>query len=170
LIVLLIVSGVSGAGKTTVGKLLAERLAIPFFDADDFHPPSNVEKMANGIPLTDADRLPWLETLAGMLDEWEQRGGAVLACSALKESYRAALASRCRGPVAWVILLGPEDVLAQRLASRKGHYFDRGLLRTQLETLEIPGYGWQIDIERPVQDILKEILERLINAGQSLSD
>jgi 6-phosphogluconate dehydrogenase/gluconokinase len=166
---LIVICGVSGTGKTTVGKLVAERLDLPFYDADDFHPPSNVEKMASGIPLDDADRQPWLEKLASKMADWQLRGGAILACSALKESYRATLESRCSGPVGWVILLGSEELLARRLASRKGHFFDRELLRTQLDALEVPGYGWQMDIERSPREILQEIFERLNEVRSSHS-
>ena len=158
---LVIVCGVSGAGKTTIGKLLSEALGIPFFDADDFHPASNVEKMAAGIALHDEDRAPWLETLASKLVDWEEEGGAVLACSALKETYRATLSSRCGGDLQWILLTAPEALLAERLAARKGHYFDRNLLGSQLESLEMPDYGWQIDVQSSPQDIVNSILERL---------
>lgn len=143
---------------------LAERLAVPFFDADDFHPPSNVEKMANGIPLDDSDRMPWLEALARNLADWQREGGAVLACSALKESYRAVLESRCSDPLQWIFLTGSEKLLAERLALRKAHYFDPALVQSQLETLEIPEYGWKMDIGRSPQEIVEDILERLNSA------
>lgn len=117
--------------------------------------------MAGGIPLDDEDRQPWLETLALKLSVWEKEGGAVLACSALKESYRAILASRCDETIRWICLVGSEDVLAERLASRKGHFFDRSLLDSQLEALEIPDFGWQIDFESSPQEIVNIILERL---------
>jgi 6-phosphogluconate dehydrogenase/gluconokinase len=162
--VLVVIGGPSGAGKTTVGKLLAERLAVPFFDADDFHPPSNVEKMANGIPLDDSDRMPWLEALAAKLADWQEEGGAVLACSALRESYRETLESRCSESLRWIMLIGPQHVLAERLASRTGHYFDPALLESQLDTLEIPDDGWQIDIEATPEEIVNNILERLQGA------
>jgi len=159
--VILVVCGVSGAGKTTIGKLLSAELGIPFFDADDFHPTSNIEKMASGVPLDDEDRRPWLETLANNLSDWQEQGGAVLACSALKKSYRETLGSRCGGTIQWVSLNAPEAVLAERLASRKGHYFDPGLLRSQLDVLETPEHAWQIDVEASPQDIVETILKRL---------
>lgn len=159
--ILIVIGGVSGAGKTTVGKLLAQRLAIPYFDADDFHPPSNVEKMAKGIPLDDDDRRPWLEVLAARLSDWEKRNGAVLACSALKESYRATLVSRCSEPPLWIFLTGSEKLLAERLALRKGHYFDPALLKSQFDTLENSDYGWQIDINAAPEKIVNDILKRL---------
>lgn len=159
--VILVVCGVSGAGKTTTGKLLADALNIPFFDADDFHSSSNIEKMANGLPLDDKDRQPWLETLASMLPAWQQEGGAVLACSALKETYRATLESQCDNFVRWIFLTGSEAVLTDRLASRKGHFFDRELLHSQLDAFEIPDYGRIIDVESSPQEIVSNILMRL---------
>lgn len=117
--------------------------------------------MASGRPLDDADRMPWLKTLAKKLPTWEKEGGAVLACSALKESYRVKLQSQCGGSIRWVFLDAPESVLADRLASRMGHFFDRNLLHSQLEALEIPDYGWRLDVESSPQEIVNTILKRL---------
>ena len=158
---LLVVCGVSGVGKTTIGILLSEALEIPFHDADDFHPASNVEKMSSGIPLDDGDRRLWLETLARNLSVWEKEGGAVLACSALRERYRTILGSRCSERIRWIVLHANEAVLADRLASRKGHFFDRRLLGSQLDALEIPDYGWLIDAQPSPREIVNEILMRL---------
>ncbi len=158
---ILVVCGVSGVGKTTIGRLLAEALELPFYDADDFHPESNVEKMSNGIPLDDGDRRPWLDTLASHLYAWEKEGGAVLACSALKERYRTILGSRCGERIRWIVLHANEKVLADRMASRTGHFFDRQLLGSQLDTLEIPDYGWLIDVQPSPQEIVNELLMRL---------
>jgi len=140
---------------------LSEALDVPFYDADDFHPASNIEKMASSLPLDDSDRRPWLETLASELSAWEKEGGAVLACSALKESYRTTLGSRCGESIRWIFLTGSKTVLAERLASRKGHFFDQNLLGSQLKALEIPDYGWQVDIESSPQEIVKTILKRM---------
>lgn len=161
---LVVVGGVSGSGKTAIGTLLAECLGVRFYDADDFHSLSNVEKMTSGIPLDDADRQPWLESLASELAAWEQEGGAVLACSALKESYRTTLESRCSQPVRWIFLVGNEKLLAKRLSSRKGHYFDPSLLQSQLDMLEMPDHGWRIDIDTSRAEIVNNILERLQGA------
>ena len=158
---ILVVCGVSGVGKTTIGILLSEALGIPFHDADEFHPASNVEKMSSGIPLDDGARRPWLETLAKNLSAWEKEGGAVLACSALRERYRTILGSRCSERIRWIVLHASEAVLADRVASRKGHYFDRRLLGSQLDALEIPDYGWLIDAQPPPREIVNEILMRL---------
>lgn len=157
------VCGVSGVGKTTIGRLLAEALEIPFFDADDFHPATNVDKMSAGIPLDDRDRRPWLDTLASRLSAWDKDGGAVLACSALKERYRTILGSRCGERIRWIVLHATEAVLADRMASRKGHFFDRRLLGSQLDALEVPDYGWLIDVRPSPQEIVNEILSRLRN-------
>ena len=144
-----------------IGILLSEALEIPFHDADDFHPASNVEKMSSGIPLDDGDRRPWLETLARNLSVWEKEGGAVLACSALRERYRTILESRCSERIWWIVLHASEAVLGDRLASRKGHFFDRRLLGSQLDALEIPDYGWLIDAQPSPREIVNEILMRL---------
>ena len=141
--------------------LLSEALEIPFHDADDFHPASNVEKMSSGIPLDDGDRRPWLDTLASEMPVWEKEGGAVLACSALKECYRMILGSRGSERIRWIILHATETVLADRIASRDGHFFDRQLLGSQLDALEIPDYGWLIDAQPPPHEIVNEILMRL---------
>ena len=157
------VCGVSGAGKTTIGRRLAEALELPFHDADDFHPSSNVDKMSAGIPLEDNDRRPWLDTLASNLSAWEREGGAVLACSALKECYRTILGSRCSERIRWIVLHATEAVLADRIESRNGHFFDRRLLGSQLDALEVPDYGWLIDAQPSPQQIVNEILLRLQN-------
>ncbi len=141
--------------------MLSAELDIPFFDADDFHPASNIEKMARGNPLDDEDRQPWLETLAARLSAWEREGGAVLACSALNERYRKTLSSQCSAPPRWLMLHAPEEVIAERLVSRKGHFLGQALLKSQLDTLEIPDYGWTFDATASPQEIVNEILTRL---------
>ncbi len=153
---IIIVMGVSGSGKTTIGQKLAQQLGLQFHDADDYHPKANVEKMASGIPLDDNDRLPWLQALAGLLTIWEMQGGAVLACSALKESYRVRLQKEV-GTVRWVYLSGTKEQLTTRLNERKGHYFDPSLLASQFDTLEEPEYGIHIDIAHSPQQIIDEL-------------
>ena len=136
---IVIVAGVSGSGKTTVGALLAGRLGWAFADADDFHPAANIAKMHAGIPLTDEDRWPWLRLIAAWMDERIAHGeSAVLACSALKRSYRDMLIDG-RPEVQMVFLATDGQVLTRRLAARVGHFFPEQLLRSQLETLEPPG-------------------------------
>ena len=135
---IVIVAGVSGSGKTTVGALLAGRLGWRFADADDFHPAANVAKMRAGIPLTDADRGPWMRAIGAWMDERIARGeDAVVGCSALKRSYRdLLLAGR---PGAQMVFLAPDrEVLARRLAARHGHFFPEQLLNSQFDALEPP--------------------------------
>jgi gluconokinase len=136
---ILIVAGVSGSGKTTVGTLLADRLNWPFADADVFHPAANIEKMRAGIPLTDEDRIPWLRVIAAWMDERIARQeSAVVTCSALRRSYRDILLDG--RPQAQMIFLAPDrEVLTRRLAARHGHFFPGQLLGSQFNALEWPG-------------------------------
>jgi len=159
------VCGVSGTGKSTVGKLLAETLRLPFYDGDDFHPASNVNKMQRGIPLDDNDRQPWLQSLSDELAQWEDDGGAVLACSALKESYRTTLASQCKQDVTWIYLHGSTTLLTERLNARQGHFLDSRLLASQLDTLELPDYGWVIDVQSSAAKIVTTISQRLVKTS-----
>ena len=147
---IVVVMGVTGCGKTTVGAALAQRMGWRFLDADDFHPPANVAKMAAGTPLADEDRWPWLDRLAAELRAIEQSGGsAVLACSALKESYRARLAAA--GDVRFVHLAGDEPTIAARLASRRHRYMPASLLASQFATLERPANAIEVDVRLPVE-------------------
>jgi gluconokinase len=151
--------GVSGSGKSTVGAAIAQRLRVPFADADDFHPPENIAKMAAGRPLDDHDRRPWLETLGGWLAEHEHTG-AVLSCSALKRSYRDLLHSRARG-VRLLHLSGTPEVVEERLAARAGHFMPPSLLRSQFATLEplAPDEpGMTIDIDQDIDSIVDRCL------------
>jgi gluconokinase len=158
---IIIVMGVSGSGKTTVGELLAQHLSLPFYDGDDFHPAANVAKMAAGHPLTDEDRAGWLATLAADLTPWEDAGGAVLACSALKESYRQTLQAGASLPLTWVFLDTDPTVLRKRLEARKGHYMKASMLESQLETLEKPTYGLHLTDDVPVETLVEQIVEQL---------
>ena len=132
----IVVMGVSGCGKSTVARALAERLALPFVEADALHPPRNVAVMASGTPLTDDDRRGWLQAVAQALSEAEPTG-VVVACSALKRSYRDLLRARAPG-LLFVHLAGPQSLLADRLRSRAGHYMPVSLLQSQIDTLEPP--------------------------------
>ncbi|MFP8906466.1 gluconokinase [Streptomyces atacamensis] len=126
--------GVSGSGKTTVGTALAERLGVPYAEADDFHPPENVAKMASGVPLTDEDRAPWLDAIAAWLKAQEGEGG-VVTCSALKRVYRDRL-RRAAPEVFFLHLDGSPELIGERLSGRTGHFMPSALLRSQFETLE----------------------------------
>ncbi len=140
-----VIMGVSGSGKTTVGQLVAQELKIPFFDGDDFHPEANKRKMSAGIALDDDDRFPWLAALARKIGECNSAGNAVLACSALKQKYRDILSAG--GPVTYVYLVGPREVLLKRLTTRSGHFFSPGLLDSQLSALEEPSDAIRIPID-----------------------
>src|SRR5450755_2133776 len=144
--------GVAGAGKTTVGKLLAAQLAWPFADGDDYHPPANLEKMRNGIPLTDTDRAPWLEILRSLISNWIADGkSAVLACSALKRAYRERLLV---GPeVRFVYLKGDVAALQARLRERQGHYMSVRMLQSQLAALEEPERALIVDVSHSPKEI-----------------
>jgi gluconokinase len=159
--VVVIVMGVSGAGKTTVGTHLARALGWTFRDADEFHPARNIAKMHAGEPLTDADREPWLERMRALLRETLGGGGhLVLACSALKEAYRERLTV---DPVRqrWVFLHASRELLTERLAHREGHFMAASLLDSQLETLEPPEGALVVDVTPPPDAIVERILGAL---------
>lgn len=160
---MIVLMGVSGSGKTTIGTLLAERTHSVFADADTYHSDANKAKMAAGHPLTDEDRQPWLETLNALLREWFQAGkGGVLACSALKGAYRKTLAQNLpRGSVAFVLLNGSKQLIAKRLAARANHYMNPGLLDSQFATLEPPADALSVVNDRPPEEVVHEILSRL---------
>lgn len=156
---LIVVMGVSGSGKSTVGAALAQRLGVPFGDADDLHPPANVAKMAAGVPLDDTDRRPWLEAVGAWLAQRAGRGG-VMSCSALKVAYRDQL--RTHAPrTAFVHLHGSRDVIARRQSDRPGHFMPSSLLDSQFDTLEPLGSheaGLVVDVDQDVDAIVREIL------------
>ncbi len=157
---ILIVMGVVGSGKTSVGRLLAQQLRWKFADADDFHPAANVEKIRQGISLTDGDRRPWLRLLSTNIANWSSaRISVVLACSALKESYRQELTT---GPdVQFVYLKGSADLIARRLHLRQGHFANGQILASQLADLEEPKAAITVDIDKPPEQIITEIREKL---------
>ena len=151
--------GVSGCGKTTVGKLLAENTGIPFIDADAFHPTENIQKMTNGIALTDADRLPWLENLNQELKKRSLQKGVILACSALKESYREILSKGIES-LQWIYLKGNFHLIQQRMQQRE-HFMDVNLLQSQFDTLEEPNYGLHLSVQESPEAIVTYILNNI---------
>jgi gluconokinase len=162
--VILVVGGVSGSGKTTVGALLAGRLGWRFADADDFHPESNVAKMQTGIPLTDADRLPWLRKIAAWIDDRIAAGeSAVVACSVLKRSYRDLLREG-RPEVVIAYLDVPPTELERRLTTRHGHFFPEKLLTSQLADLELPQPDEDAALTVPVTGDADETANRVLAA------
>ena len=157
---IVVVMGTTGSGKTTVGSLLAKRLGWEFVDADDFHPPANVEKMKHGIPLTDADREPWLKALHDKIIEWIAEGrNVVLACSALKRSYRDEL--RTSSDVKFVYLRGSYELFSQRVSARKGHFAKEDLLASQFATLEEPTDAITVDAVPLPEQIVAEVRRQL---------
>jgi gluconokinase len=152
----ILIMGVSGSGKTTIGRLLAAELGWKFYDADDFHPPANVAKMAGGIPLDDADRLPWLETLRELVHAALERGeGGVLACSALKATYRSHLLIDERVKLAY--LKGNFHLIRKRLANRRGHFMSAAMLESQFAALEEPEQEFHVDISATPEEIVRSI-------------
>jgi carbohydrate kinase (thermoresistant glucokinase family) len=155
---IIIVMGVAACGKSTVGRLLAKNLSLPFIEADEFHSKENVLKMSKGIPLNDEDRYPWLKSLSNELQQQEQKKGAVLACSALKESYRKILQEGLHEKITWIYLEGNETVLRERIKNRKEHFMPVELLQSQLATLEKPAYAYCFSIEKDPEKIVNEAM------------
>lgn len=157
---IVIVMGVAGAGKTTIGRLLADALEWSFEDADSYHSPENVQKMAAGIPLTDADRTPWLESLRGIVQAWiSNNKNGVLACSALKQAYRERL--QVSPQVRIVYLRGRFELIRERMNHRVGHYMKPELLQSQFDTLEEPDDAVVIDASATPAELVQQIQSRL---------
>jgi gluconokinase len=158
---IIILMGVSGSGKTTVGQILSKKLGWPLLDADAFHSTANVEKMRSGIPLQDTDRWPWLDRMNVALKEREVRGeSALLACSALKQIYRDRLSNGI-ADIHWVHLSGGFELIRQRLEARQGHYMKAGLLESQFAALEEPDNALRVDIDDTPNAIADSVLRRL---------
>ncbi|MGI8770428.1 MAG: gluconokinase [Acidobacteriaceae bacterium] len=158
-----VIMGVTGSGKTTIGTLLASREGWEYAEGDDYHSKENVARMHAGIPLTDADRAPWLRTLHRVLLGWYNSGkGGVLACSALKQTYRELLqGSIPASDLRFVLLEVPKDVLAERMKHRAGHFMNPSLLDSQLATLEIPSDALRVSAVQPPEDAVEEIVNEL---------
>ncbi len=157
-----IVFGVSGSGKSTIGKLLADKLDMRHIDADDYHSPSSIEKMQNGEALTDEDRLPWLQTLAGEVHRRSLENGVVLSCSALKEQYRK-LFNSLVNDIQWIFLDGNKELIKERLSGRTEHFFDISLLDSQFNDLEVPDYAISVSIEQTPKQVVDGILRQVVH-------
>jgi carbohydrate kinase (thermoresistant glucokinase family) len=154
---IIFIMGVSGSGKTVLGHLLAKELSVPFIDADDHHPASNIEKMSLGAPLNDQDRMPWLEQLNQIAIKHLGTGG-VIACSALKKDYRRRLTDGISSTdVQWVYLQGTYEQISLRMKNRQGHFMKPVMLRSQFEALEEPDDALTINISDTPEDIIKSI-------------
>lgn len=169
--VILVVMGVSGSGKTTVACLLATALGCPFQEGDDLHPTENIEKMASGTPLTDADRLPWLNSIATKIDAWRAEGQCgVLTCSALKREYRDIILGG-RPDVILVYLRGSYNLIRDRMAARKKHFMPLALLESQFETLQEPEPDSQtirVNVDKQPDAIVEDILRQLEDARSDI--
>ena len=158
---IILLMGVAGTGKTTVGAMLADDLGWSFYDGDAFHPAANVEKMRQNVPLTDADRLPWLTVLRRLIDDLvRQETSAVVTCSAIKQAYRDQLLDG-PGDMREVFLKGDFALIQKRMQKRRGHYFKADLLRSQFDALEEPDFGLVIDIAQPLEVIIQQIRQAL---------
>ncbi len=155
------VMGVSGSGKSTIGQILARSLHLPFFDGDDYHPEENVSKMEAGIPLNDEDRYSWLKRLHALASDILKHNGGVIACSALKESYRKILMDGIAHQVKWILLEGDYDLIKERMLGRQGHFMPINLLASQFDTLEIPLYATRISIDAKPETIVEDIINNL---------
>ncbi|MEM8929453.1 MAG: gluconokinase [Bacteroidota bacterium] len=157
---LFVIMGVSGTGKTTIGKLLSEELDLPFFDGDDFHPEANITKMASGKPLNDEDRQEWLVSLHQLLSS-KKDNGAIVACSALKKSYRVILKEGIEKDLRFVYLKGSFQEVKSRMEKRKGHFMPMELLKSQFHSLEEPENAIVAPIMGTPDDIVQSVLDQL---------
>lgn len=153
---IILIIGVSGCGKSTIASKLSAAIGIPYFDADDYHSRSNIEKMKMDRPLNDNDRSAWLSNLSAKLQEWEKEDGAILACSALKEKYRETLVQSLE-KYSLVFLSGSYDLIFERMRKREGHFMSKEMLKSQFDALEVPTYGLHIDIENSPEEIVEKI-------------
>lgn len=159
---IIILMGVSGSGKSTIGLALSAAKGLPFYDADDYHPAENVAKMAAGQPLNDEDRQPWLERLSTLLQNvLQKQEGAILACSALKKNYRKTLEQGLDSPPIFVYLKGSSKLIAARLQVRNGHFMPPELLASQFAALEEPADAFIVSIDQEIEEITTQIINHI---------
>src|SRR6266850_2199177 len=160
--VIVVLMGVAGSGKTTIGNMLADAIPCPFLEGDSLHSRADVEKMSHGIPLTDADRAPWLSAIHARMVDVDNRGDSVVVgCSALKQSYRTVLADGL--PLTWVYLKGSQDLLRSRILQRTSHFMKADMLASQFEALEEPSNALVVDVSESPEAIVERILSELRN-------
>ena len=159
-----ILMGVAGSGKTTVGKQVSAQLGLPFYEGDDFHPPQNIAKMSSGIPLTDADRGPWIDALVDALNN-RSDGDAVIACSALSTFVRDRLRTGLAEPVEFLWLSGDPELIEERLQTRPKHYMKAGMLASQFAALQAPEEAHRIDIRQPLDQVVADVVN-IINGDK----
>ena len=152
---LFILMGVSGSGKSTVGSAVAQRLGLPFFEGDDFHPRENIERMKAGLPLTEEDRVPWIAALARAINDSGARD-VIAACSALTERVRHQLVTQITQPIVFIHLCGDRDLIGERLARRPQHFMKAGMLGSQFAALEQPGNAILVDVSQPISAVIQE--------------
>ncbi|MCR9250695.1 MAG: gluconokinase [bacterium] len=155
-----VVMGVTGCGKSTIGRLLGKKLEVPFFDGDDYHPDANVQKMSSGIPLIDEDRFPWLKILNSEISKWNSNNGATLACSALKEDYRKIISNDEN--VQFIYLNSSKELIKRRLSSRQNHFMPSSLIDSQFDTLEEPEDAIWVDASLSEQEIVDFIFNKIV--------
>ena len=160
MIAIVVVMGVAGSGKTTIGRMLADAIPCPYLEGDSLHAPASIEKMSRGIPLTDADRAPWLSAIhARMVDVYDRGHSLVVGCSALKQSYRAVLAEGL--PLTWVYLKGSPELIRSRLLHRESHFMKADMLASQFAALEEPSDALVVDVSASPAAIVDRILSEL---------
>ena len=165
---IILITGICGTGKTTVGTRVAEELSIPYFDGDDFHPKQNIDKMGRGIPLKDEDRWAWLEAIRSRMEQFiGQNSSAVFTCSALKKSYRSVLMGGIREQILFIYLYGDLELIRERMKHRPGHYMKESMILSQLRDLEIPGSGLNLDVSGDVEETVEKIIACLKENGKS---
>jgi gluconokinase len=150
-----VLMGVSGSGKTTVGQCVAQELDLPFIEGDEFHPQENIDKMSAGIPLTEADREPWIDALAIGINNREARPDVIVACSALSRHVRDRLRNALAEPLHFIFLAAPPEVIQQRLDARPRHFMKSGMLQTQFQALELPSDAVTVDATRPFVEVCR---------------